>query len=155
MSDRQKNKKVVEELADFTDRLLESEQLADRSLPEANGNLTQLKETVRSIAGFAQDKNLDLVLKNRIRANLAAKWQVDGPKPRNNPEVSHFRKPQRVFTSILFIAIVVLLVVIMLASPAGPIVTPGTAQSSGFAGFIIIFGLVIITLIVWRSKKKP
>jgi hypothetical protein len=157
MSDRRKQNNFVEELADLTDTILKGEKSVDQAIPEADGEGAQLKEMVRSIARLAPAQDLDLGMKNRIRANLAAKWQKDGPAvrdPRKEWKPSH----QKTQTLILRYAIILMVLITaagLIANEFNPIL-PGAAQSQGASSVIAIILMAILGVIIffWSRHKS-
>lgn len=157
MNDRRKQNNVVEELADLTDNLLRGEKSVDQSMPDPDGEEAQLKEMVRSVVRLAPAQDVDQSMKNRIRANLAAKWQKDGPAVRDARKEWKLSQ-QKTQTLILRYAIilVVLIMASVLIANEFQAILPGAAQSQGTANVIAIVLMVILGAIIffWSRHKS-
>lgn len=153
MTDRRNPRTLDEELAGYADGLLEGRPTADQTVQYANSHLASLLETVNLAARSVPPRTPEAALKNRIRANLSARWRKEGPG----------LQPERLTQSsgailILRYGIVVAGVALVIGLLFPPVNTalPGAAQSPAVAfGIVAALLVVLVVLFFFLSKHKP
>lgn len=155
MRDRRHLLKGADKLADFTDCLLEG-QTADDAIPAADRDLAQLIKTVEFVnrAG-PTPRDPEPALKNRIRANLSAKWHLYGPAVQDQQRGWRSSR-QKTQTLILRYAVIAVLVAFVagLVAPQFETVLPGAAQSQGIASGIVLVLMAVVGLIFFFSSRR-
>lgn len=156
MNDRRSPHEINEELANFTDSLLDGEKTARFDAPGADRELGRLQETVKAFARLAPGRDPDLVMKNRIRSKLVAEWKANGPRVRG--AASGWRSSgqlRQIYATASVLVIAILVMVVVLVAPAFGEGSPGAAQIGGGAIAILLLGAGVIAFVIWRKQNKP
>lgn len=154
-----------DQLANFTDRLLDSEspQALDE-LHTENNNLRQLAETVVMLKQTLQACQPDQATANKIHSVLMAEWhqtRLDTHVDKNSESIwqrlsnffRHSFRGQPAFSLSVITLVMVALLTVWFLFPTGESL-PGAATHANKIPVIILAGLVIVLVAVWTWRKR-
>ena len=165
------SKKLDEQLADFTDKLLSEDQTMDvAALTSQDSELQALQKTVMLLRKAVTEQQPSSGMSNRIRSGLVDEWRQMGTDERREPArgldwgrdllrrlgqpFSHQRR-RNLALGFVVVMVALLLVVVLLTQDSGFNLT--AAAGMGDLGLPLILALVLVGggILWWlfRSKK--
>lgn len=151
MTENFDEKKLDDQLAEFTDLVLSEKNETNMQVSTTANELAELQETVLRMKSAAKKACADSNANARIRSRLMLEWKKEQRAKRTADKGFNWNMPRLALAGGF---VVLMLIGVATLLPTGT--TPLTATAGGlrqWSPFLILAGILVIVIIFWLNRR--
>lgn len=150
--DKLQEQQLDNQLAEFTDQVLSNGNELDMQESTAQDELADLQKTVLRLKSAAEKARAGAEADARIRNRLLHEWKKARQEERAAKKLFNWNLNMPRLALVGGFAVLVLIGIVTLLPPATAPLTATADGSRPWLPFLILAGIIIIALILWRNR---